>query len=408
MKTRKQKLNVFRAGKFLPFFVFLCVIVSLRLIFPSEASAQRRAVWVRPFVGANEEIRKDAAKGREFIRKELERIKRANLNTVYLECFWDGYTIYPTRVAKQRPLRINYGTAENDRGWNILQTYLEEAAKLNVKIHAWIHVFHQWNTNLGGLENSPIFSKHSDWAMLDKNGSPLVKTEAEGANRDIYKVFVSPSNAEVRKYLREIVAELAKNYPRLAGIQWDYVRYPLQSPESAFDYNPLTLARFQKETKLDARKLSAKDTPQQWRIWQDWKTRQVTETVKELAGIVRKKQPKWEISAAVFANIEENLRIKQQDWKDWANKGYVDALLPMLYSTDFDRVESWAKNFRADVSPKTKIYPALYIGHFYDAKEGKFDERYLQLQIKYKFDGFGLFAAQSLTDDLIEKLAQRK
>jgi hypothetical protein len=45
------------------------------------------------------ETRKDAGKGREFIRRELEKIKRAGLNTVYLEAFWDGYTIYPSRVA---------------------------------------------------------------------------------------------------------------------------------------------------------------------------------------------------------------------------------------------------------------------------------------------------------------------
>jgi len=379
------------------------------LLLPSPSFAQTKAIWVRPFIGANEEIRKDAMQGREFIRRELEKIKRADFNTVYLEVFWDGYTIYPTRVADQRPLKINYGTADaNGKGWDALQVYLDEAAKLNVKVHAWIHVFHQWNTNLGGLEKSPIFSKHPEWAMLDVKGSPLVVTEAEGAKRDIFKVFMSPSNKEVRKYLREIVGELAVNYPNLGGIQWDYIRYPLQSPESPFDYNPLTLAQFQKETKLDARKLSAKDTPQQWKIWQDWKTRQVTETVKELGEVVRRKQPRWEISAAVFANIEENLRLKQQDWKDWAKKGYVDALLPMLYSKDYARVESWARDFRRDVSPKTKIYPALFIGHFYDAGNNKLDERYLQLDEKYDFDGFGLFAAQSLTDDLIDKLAKKK
>jgi uncharacterized lipoprotein YddW (UPF0748 family) len=379
------------------------------LLLPLLSFAKTKAVWVRPFIGAKEEIRRDDAKGREFIRRELEKIKRANLDTVYLEVFWDGYTIYPTRVAEQRPVKINYGTADgNGKGWDALQVYLDEAAKLNIEIHAWIHVFHQWNTNLGGLEKSPIFSKHPDWAMLDASGSPLVKLEAEGANRDIFKVFMSPSNKKVRKHLRKIVGELATNYPGLGGIQWDYIRYPLQSSEAPFDYNPLTLAQFQKETKLDAGKLSAKDTPRQWKIWQDWKTRQVTETVEELGKVVRQKQPKWEISAAVFANIEENLRLKQQDWKDWAKKGYVDALLPMLYSRDYTRVESWARDFRRDVSPKTKIFPALFIGHFYDAENKTVDERYLRLDEKYHFDGYGLFAAQSLTEDLIEKLASRK
>jgi hypothetical protein len=51
------------------------------------------------------------------------------------------------------------------------------------------------------------FSKHKDWAILDSSGSPLVKAEAEGANRDIYKVFMSPSNRQARKYLRDVVAK---------------------------------------------------------------------------------------------------------------------------------------------------------------------------------------------------------
>jgi hypothetical protein len=79
----------------------------------------------------------------------------------------------------------------------------------------------------------------------------------------------------------------------------------------------------------------------------------------------------------------------------------------MLYSTDYPKVESWAKEFRAGVPEKTKIYPAISIGHFYESKEKAFDERYLNLREKFKFDGFGLFAAQNLTDDLVEKLAEK-
>ncbi|MEP7039711.1 MAG: family 10 glycosylhydrolase [Acidobacteriota bacterium] len=385
--------------------VFICVY--LLLISPVFA-AQTRAVWVRPFINADIATRKDAKKGRAFIQAELQKIKRADLNTVYLESFWDGYTIYPSHVASQRPLRIDYGVAENGKGWDVLKTYIEEGEKLNIKIHAWLHIFHQWNTNLGGLENSPIFSKHKDWSALDAKGSPLVVTEAEGANRDIYKVFMSPSNEEVRKFLREIVGEISVNYPHLGGIQWDYIRYPLQNDESSFDYNPLTVARFRRESGLETNKLSAKNTPKEWKIWQDWKTAQVTETVRELAAIVRRNQPQWEISAAVFPDIEQNLRVKQQDWKTWSAKGYVDALLPMLYSTNFNKVEIWAKDFRRDVAPQTKIYPALFIGHFYDAKTEKLNGDYLQIPSKFQFDGFGLFAAQSLTEDLIEKLAAGK
>ena len=73
----------------------------------------------------------------------------------------------------------------------------------------------------------------------------------------------------------------------------------------------------------------------------------------------------------------------------------------------YARVEVWARDFRRDVPAKTKIYPAIFVGHFYAKKAGKFDRRYLQTVEKFKFDGVGLFAAQSLTDDLIEKLNEK-
>jgi uncharacterized lipoprotein YddW (UPF0748 family) len=397
-KNRFEKKRVTNCGlQITLLFIVLCGFFTV-------VKAEVKAVWVRPFINADELVRKNPRTGREFIRKELERIKRAGLNTVYVEAFWDGYTIYPSEAAPKRPLEIPYGSAQS---WDVLRDYIDEGAKLDLKIHAWIHVFHQWNTNLGGLEKSPIFSKHPDWAVLDLNGSPFVKAEAEGANKDIYKVFLSPANPEVRKYLQAVVFDLADRYPRLGGIQFDYIRYPLHTPDAPFDYNPATLAAFQKETGLDAKKLNAKKTPKEWRVWQDWKTRQVTEVVKELSETVRKRQPKWEISAAVFADIEENLRIKMQNWKDWSAKGYVDALCPMLYSRDVKKVERWAADFKRDVSPQTKIYPAFFIGHFYDTNNKTLNEDYLKIQEKNKFDGIAFFAAQSLTDDLIEKLAKK-
>ena len=129
---------------------------------------------------------------------------------------------------------------------------------------------------------------------------------------------------------------------------------------------------------------------------------------RELGEVVRKKQPRWEISAAVFPDLEQNLRVKQQDWKTWAQNGYVDALLPMLYSTNFQKVETWAKDFKKDLAgTKTRVYPAFFIGHFYKAGAKNYNADYLDLEKKLKFDGFGVFAAQSLTDDLIERLAKR-
>lgn len=403
-RIRAQKIIGFSRPSFAGKIIVLSAFICAHLWLISSVSAQSRAVWVRPFIGADETIRKDERKAREFIRAELVKIKRADLGKVFVETFWDGYTIYPSKIARQRPLSIPHGTAASGKNFDVLQIYLDEAEKLNLKIHSWMHVFHQWNTNLGDVSRSPLFAKNPEWMVLDASGSPLVRSEAEGANRDIDKVFMSPSHAGVRKLLVEVMREQTAKYPRLGGVQLDYIRYPLHSPEAPFDFSADALRRFRADTKLDARNLRSETEK---RVWQDWKTRQVTEVVELLSREIKRKQPAWEISVAVFPDFANTLRVKMQDSRDWAAKGYINAFYPMLYSPNFERVEAWAREFRAEIKPPLKIFLTLYVSHFYDARTNRLDERFLNLEKKYGYDGTAFFAAQLLTDDLIEKLMKR-
>lgn len=368
--------------------------------------AQTKAVWIRPFIMATYETRKSPIEARKYIKAELERMKRAGFSVVFLETFWDGYTIYPSRVVPQRPLSIAYGVARKDEAgqletYDVLQFYIDEAEKLGLKVHSWMHIFHQWNTNLGDVSKSPIFSKYPEWMVRDINGSELVRSEAEGANRDIYKVFMSPSHTGVRGLLVAVMREMVEKYPKLGGVQLDYIRYPLHYPETPFDYSADALAQFTKDTGLDAKQLKTKDEQQKW---QDWKTLKVTEVVKLLSDEVKKKRTDWEISVAVFPDFQNTLKVKMQDSRDWANKGYINAFYPMCYSPNFDTVERWAKEFRTDIKPPMKVMLTLYVTHFY--KDGKLDERFLNLEKKYGYSGLAIFASQLVTDDLAEKLGK--
>ncbi|MBK8148468.1 MAG: family 10 glycosylhydrolase [Acidobacteria bacterium] len=389
-------------------FEALCRSLSLPvltlIVFAIPSAAADRAVWVRPFVSATQPTRKDPVEARKYIRTELERIKRAGFNVVFLETFWDGYSIYPSRVVPQRPLSIPYGVARKDEAgqtetYDVLQFYIDEAEKLGIRVDAWMHIFHQWSTNLGDPSKSPIFSKFPEWMALDINGSPLVKSEAEGANREVDKVFMSPSNAGVRRLLVNVMREMVAKYPKLGGVQLDYIRYPLHYPETPFDYSADSLAQFKKDTGLDAKTLKSEAEKRQW---QDWKTLKVTEVVKLVSDEVRKSQPKWQISVAVFPDFENTLKVKMQDSRDWAAKGYIDAFYPMCYSPNFDTVDRWAKEFRREIKPPMKVYLTLYVTHFY--KNNALDERFLNVEKKYGYDGLAIFASQLLTDDLAEKL----
>jgi uncharacterized lipoprotein YddW (UPF0748 family) len=403
----KKRLNIYKHNKLRKHFLItlcaLCVLCGANL----SLIAQTKAVWVRPFINANFETRKNPVEARKYIKTELERMKRAGFDTIFLETFWDGYTIYPSKIVPQRPLSIAYGVARKDEAgqtetYDVLQFYMDEAKKLGMSVHSWMHIFHQWNTNLGDVSKSPIFSKHPEWMVLDNKGSELVRSEAEGANRDVFKVFMSPSHPGVRKLLVAVMREMVAKYPKLGGVQLDYIRYPLHYPETPFDYSADALAQFTKDTKLDAKLLK---TDAEKKIWQDWKTSKVTEVVKLLSDEVKKKRTDWQISVAVFPDFTNTLKVKMQDSRDWANKGYINAFYPMCYSPNFETVERWAKEFRADIKPPMKVFLTLYVTHFY--KDGKLDERFLNLEKKYNYSGLAIFASQLVTDDLIEKLGKK-
>jgi uncharacterized lipoprotein YddW (UPF0748 family) len=377
------------------------------LLLPLLSFGQTKAVWIRPFITANYETRKNPVEARKYIKTELEKMNRAGFDTIFLETFWDGYTIYPSKIVPQRPLSIAYGVARKDEAgqtetYDVLQFYIDEAEKLGMSVHSWMHIFHQWNTNLGGVSKSPIFSKYPEWMVLDNKGSELVRSEAEGANRDVFKVFMSPSHSGVRKLLVAVMREMVAKYPKLGGVQLDYIRYPLHYPETPFDYSADALAQFTKDTKLDAKLLK---TDAEKKTWQDWKTSKVTEVVKLLSDEVKKKRADWQISVAVFPDFTNTLKVKMQDSRDWANKGYINAFYPMCYSPNFETVERWAKEFRADIKPPMKVFLTLYVTHFY--KDGKLDERFLNLEKKYNYSGLAIFASQLVTDDLVEKLAKK-
>jgi uncharacterized lipoprotein YddW (UPF0748 family) len=397
LTTNKIGLNILKLS------VFICVYLWII----SPVFSQNRAVWIRPFINANFETRKNPIEARKYIKTELERMKRAGFDTIFLETFWDGYTIYPSKIVQQRPLSIAYGVARKDEAgqtetYDVLQFYMDEAEKLGMSVHSWMHIFHQWNTNLGDVSKSPIFSQHPEWMVLDNKGSELVRSEAEGANRDVYKVFMSPSHAGVRKLLVAVMREMVAKYPKLGGVQLDYIRYPLHYPETPFDYSADALAQFTKDTKLDAKLLK---TDAEKKSWQDWKTSKVTEVVKLLSDEVKKKRADWQISVAVFPDFTNTLKVKMQDSRDWAKKGYINAFYPMCYSPNFDTVERWAKEFRTDIKPPMKVFLTLYVTHFY--KDGKLDERFLNLEKKYGYSGLAIFASQLVTDDLVEKLVKR-
>lgn len=257
--------------------------------------------------------------GLSAMRTELEKIKSAGYNAVFVNNWYQGGMIYESKVLE------SYGgprQLSEYLGRDPMAEIIEEGHRLGLEVHAWFE-YGLWgwlsydSTNYG-----PILSTRKDWLMKDRTGNYF--NIMSGV---IYQFWMDPAHPEVVQFMSEIYAECAQKYPALDGIQTDRIRYP--NPN--FSFSDTSRSRYQSDTGgSDPVNLSESDA--EWEQFLDWRKEQTTLLAGEIYRAVKEENPACLVSAAVappyMLSGSDN---KLQDWPEWARQGYVDLLCPMLY-----------------------------------------------------------------------------
>ena len=89
------------------------------------------AAWHRPVIGKETSV--------EGIRETLELFKKVNFNTVYLETFWNGYTM--TADSEYVDYHIEFKDCDYSPYDDYLSAFIGEAHKLGIEVHAWVEDF---------------------------------------------------------------------------------------------------------------------------------------------------------------------------------------------------------------------------------------------------------------------------
>ncbi|MEG0664210.1 MAG: family 10 glycosylhydrolase, partial [Clostridia bacterium] len=187
--------------------------------------AEERGVWVRPSQTTQQDV-ENYVKG----------IAQSNLTTIYLETWFNGYTIFPTQnqITKQNPIF---------NGFDVLKAYVDACKKYDLKLHAWVENFF---VGMESVDNGGIvIAAKPEWLMKSKAGTTYENT--------IYGkcYFINPAMKECRSFVLSIYEEIIKNYD-IDGLQLDYVRYPEKvSDETDFGYDDTTMNGFKSETGID-------------------------------------------------------------------------------------------------------------------------------------------------------------
>ncbi len=328
----------------------------------------------------------------------FDRLAAVGVNTIFFETVNAGYPLYPSQVAPETNPQV--------QGWDPLASAIRLAHARNMTLHAWVWMFAAGNQSHNRLLNlpldypGPVLARHPSWASYDNQGRLILPGQD--------KPFLDPANPEVRRYLIDLLQELATRYP-IDGVHLDYIRYPFQDPlaDRRHGYGEVSRWQFQRLTGVDPLTLAPNLAMAQevlWHHWTDFRQQQVTDFVAQIRATLRHRRPDLLLSAAVFAQpaIDRRVRI-QQDWETWARAGDLDWVVLMSYAQttpDFQRLaQPWLGN--------GQLGPALVIPgiRLLDLSASALADQ-IQTARDWPTPGYALFAATHLHQDLAVPLAQ--
>jgi uncharacterized lipoprotein YddW (UPF0748 family) len=272
------------------------------------------------------------------IRSLFENLEPLGINTVFFQVRGACDALY--RSWYEPWSAVLAGTLGVYPGWDPLELAIEEGHKRGMEVHAWINVFPAWPVSGGGAlppRTMPlhVMWAHPNWLAVDRDGRAMSLVRSETVHN---YAFLSPTHPSVQRHVENVVADLVGRY-EVDGLHLDYVRFP----DSSFSYDPRSKATY----------ISAlRDTEI---TYADWRRENLNEFVGRLSQVAKTSRPGLAVSAAVWQKIEAGREYYLQDGIEWARRGYVDFLVPMIYTASVEAFEERLAAYTALAGPEKVV-----------------------------------------------------
>lgn len=301
-----------------------------------------KGVWVRPTETTQEQI-----------IATLDKLKDNGFNNVFLETYYHGKTIFPSKTMNK------YGfTVQNEifNGINPLKIWVDEAHKRDIKVHTWFQSFYVGNQN-PYLTQTSILAQHPEWGNKTKKCADCYGATMSASEHNGY--FLDPANPNVQEFLLELLGEIITDY-RPDGINLDYIRYPNSNPRNdmcSWGFSEYARNEFKSIYGKDPVELTISDAL--WYDWNAYRRKIITNFVKK-AGELGKANNTY-VSAVIFPDIASALATKQQDWRSWSTNEYIDGFTPLFLTYDSKMLSSMMNDVMSIKSPNTQLYAGLFV-----------------------------------------------
>jgi uncharacterized lipoprotein YddW (UPF0748 family) len=295
----------------------------------------------------------DAIATPERTAETMKRLREIGINTVYVECWKNGYTQYPSEVLKRtigvdrRPALMKQDPADSpdavkDAGRDLLAETLGEARKNDLAYIAW---FEYGFMAAHKSTDNHLWRMKKDWLSRDKDGNEIAPNGF---------VWMNPLHPEARRFLLDIVLEAVAKYD-LDGIQlddrivWPYIN---------MGYDDYTKKVYAQEHGGKEPPLDHKDP-----AWMRWRADKVNEFSKMFVQEIRNAKPDLiiSLSPAPYPWVYDNYLLEWPKWAawteedrmemrgDWAGNGVTprwDEYIPQCYRFSYD---AYAKTWNEQV-----------------------------------------------------------
>jgi uncharacterized lipoprotein YddW (UPF0748 family) len=363
---------------------------------PTPAPPETRALWV---------VRHTMVSP-ESVRELVRRAKANGFTDLVVQVRGRGDAYYDSQIEPRAE-----DLARQPKDFDPLALAIDEAHLVGIKVHAWINIFLVANIERLPRAKDHLIYKHPDWVMVPRgvaaeayNLDPKspeyldrIVEHTRNNRADLEGLFVTPAHPEVKDNLFNIWMDVAAKY-EVDGLHFDYVRYP--NPQ--FDYSRASIDRFRRQIERNLEEGERESLAGEFQTdplvyatkfsaaYAKFQRDQVTELVERIYKGVKQVKPHVVISAAVFANEEDALRTRFQDWKQWLQKGWLDVVCPMAYTPDTETFRKLMLNATSNAAGK-KVWGG--IGAFKQTAEDAIEK--IQVGRELGADGFILFSYDS-------------
>jgi uncharacterized lipoprotein YddW (UPF0748 family) len=284
-----------------------------------RAMSSERGMWVTRWDFASE----------ADVRRAIADADSIGITDVYFQVRGQGDAYYESELEPWGEELTKFTGPEP--GFDPLEVAIDEARVRGVRVHAWMNVMPLWKGKVAPKDPSHRWVARKDWRLTDANGNPQ-------ALHDGY-VVINPVLEETQDHIVRVVRDIVRRYD-VDGIHLDYIRFLSDEikDEALMPGDAKSRALYTKQTGKIG-EAGAIDRV----AYRSWIRDRISTLVRRIdeEGLMGKRGVT--LSAAVWRRPDLAKDRYLQDAARWVREGWVDTIMPMVYTDD-------DAQYRADLS----------------------------------------------------------